>query len=136
MENLLGRRVRSLEAPVYGVFRLCVGLLFAQHGLQKLFGLLGGNGPVPLASQFGVAGVIELVGGLLIAVGLLTRLVAVVAAVEMVAAQVIAHLPRGVVPIQNGGELSLLFLLAFLVIVVFGGGRYSLERLLLGRELF
>ena len=135
MANLIGRHVEPLEDPVYGLFRLCVGLLFVQHGLQKLFGMLGGDGPVPLASQMGVAGGIELVGGLLIAVGLLTRLVAAVATLEMIAAQFIAHVPRGLVPIQNGGELSLLFLLSFLVMTVYGGRRYSVERLLLGREL-
>jgi putative oxidoreductase len=135
MDNAFGRRLGSYEEEVYGLFRACVGLLFVQHGLQKLFGLLGGSA-VPLASPPGVAGVIELVGGLLIAVGLLTRLVAGVAAVEMIVGQFIAHIPQGLVPIQNGGELGLLYLLSFLVLLVYGGGQYSLERGLLGRELF
>ncbi|XVH32623.1 DoxX family protein [Haloferacaceae archaeon DSL9] len=139
MAPLLGRLTKTYEAPVYFVFRVFVGLLFAQHGAQKLFGAFGGvdgsGGTAPLVSMYGVAGVIELVGGLLVALGLLTRLVALIAAAEMLVAQLIAHLPMGLVPIENGGELGLLYFAAFLVLAVHGGGRYGLERLLVGREL-
>lgn len=77
--------------------------------------------------MYGAAGVIELVGGLLIVIGVLTRLVALITAGQMVVAQFIAHLPDGIVPIQNGGELGLLYLASFLVLILYGSGRYSLE---------
>jgi putative oxidoreductase len=139
MASLLGRYVTDYDEPVYLVFRVFVGLLFVQHGAQKLFGLFGGvdgsGGTAELASMFGAAGVIEFGGGLLVALGILTRGVALVAAIEMAAAQFIAHLPNGLVPIQNGGELALLFLVAFLLIVIHGGRQYSLERLVTGTEV-
>lgn len=135
VNKLIGRYTASYEDEVLLVFRVFVGLLFAQHGLQKLFGMLGGDA-VELASMMGVAGVIELGGGILIALGLLTRLVAAVAAAEMIAAQFIAHLPRGLVPIQNGGELSLVYFATFLLLLVYGAGRYSVEHLFLDEEFF
>lgn len=139
MAALLGRVTEAYEEPVYAIFRLFVGVLFLQHGAQKLFGLFGGvdgsGATASLVSMYGLAGVIELVGGLLIAVGVLTRLVALITAGEMVAAQLIVHLPDGVIPIQNGGELSLLYLSAFLILIVHGSGRYSVACLFLDREL-
>jgi putative oxidoreductase len=100
----------------YLILRVGAGFLFLCHGLQKLFGLFGGinGGPVPLASRFGVAGVIELVGGLLLIFGFFTRPVAVILLGEMVVAYIIAHLPRGAAPLQNGGEVALLYALIFL----------------------
>jgi putative oxidoreductase len=87
------------------------------HGLQKVFGLFGGS-VVPLVSRMGVAGVLELVGGLLLVLGLFTRPVALVLAGEMLVAYVIAHLPRGMVPLQNGGELALLYALIFVFLAL------------------
>ncbi|WP_255681456.1 DoxX family protein [Natrinema sp. SYSU A 869] len=101
-----------------------------------MFGGVDGSGSTAsLISMSGIAGIIELVGGLLIAIGVLTRLVALITTGEMVAAQFIAHIPEGVVPIQNGGELGLLYLAVFLILTVYGSGRYSVEHLILGREL-
>jgi putative oxidoreductase len=105
----------------YLVLRIGTGLLFMAHGLQKLFGFFGGLGngaTAPLASKLGVAGVLELVGGLLLALGLFTRPVALVLAGEMVIAYVTAHLPRGLVPLQNGGELALLYALIFVFLAL------------------
>ncbi len=110
-----------------------------QHGAQKLFGLFGGvdgsGSTASLLSIYGVAGVIELIGGLLLVIGVLTRLVALIATGQMVVAQFIAHLPEGVIPIQNDGELGLLYIAAFLVLILYGSGRYSLERLFLDRDI-
>lgn len=139
MTALLGHQLKAYEEQIYFVFRILVGLLFIQHGAQKLLGLFGGvdgsGSTAPLISMYGAAGIIELVGGLLIVIGVLTRLVALIAAGQMVVAQFIAHLPEGIIPIQNGGELGLLYLASFLVLVLYGSGRYSLERLLLNREI-
>jgi putative oxidoreductase len=101
----------------YLVLRAATGLLFLCHGLQKLFGLFGGQ-VVPLASRLGLAGVLELVGGALLVLGLFTRPVALVLALEMAAAYLIAHLPRSPWPLENGGELALLYLLIFVFLAL------------------
>ena len=102
-----------------------------EHGLQKLFGMFGGmdgaGATVTLVSQFGLAGVLETFGGLLLVLGLLTRPVALLLAVEMLVAFLQVHLPRGGVPLQNGGELPLLYMLIFLYFVGHGAGRASLD---------
>ena len=110
----------------HALLRIGVGLLFIQHALQKLFGFFGGQ-PVPLASQLGVAGVIELVGSALLVVGLFTRPVAAILTLEMLAATVVVHLPRGGAPIQNGAELPLLYALSFIFLAANGPGPYSID---------
>ena len=118
----------------HAILRISAGALFMQHGLQKLFGLLGGVGPtqsaVPLASQMGLAGILEFGGGLLLMVGLLTRPTAAILCLEMVWAFLQAHLPRGGAPIQNQGELTLLYASVFLHFVAVGPGRFSLDAIL------
>jgi putative oxidoreductase len=122
----------------YVVFRLLIGILFFQHGAQKLLGWFGGagGGTVPFLSLFWFAGIIEIVGGLLIILGLFTRLAATVAALEMIVAYFKVHLPQGLAPIQNQGELALLFFASFLIIMVYGNGRLSLERAISKKECF
>ena len=114
---------------LYALFRIVFGFLFLFHGLQKLFGMFGGLGgqAVPLGSMFGVAGIIELVCSVLIMLGLFTRIAAFIASGEMAAAYFIAHLPMGLIPIQNGGELALLYCFAFLYIAARGPGMCSLD---------
>src|SRR5262245_33817672 len=103
----------ALKPIAHTAFRVGVGLLYTQHGLQKLFGLLGGfgkpGGHAPYLSQMGLAGVLEFGGGLLIAAGLFTQPVAALLLVEMIWAFFQAHFPRGGFPIQNQGELALVF---------------------------
>jgi putative oxidoreductase len=102
-----------------------------QHGLQKLFGMFGGmdgaGATVTLVSQMGLAGVLETFGGLLLVLGLLTRPVAFLLAIEMLVAFLQVHLPKGGVPLQNGGELPLLYMLVFLFLVAHGAGPASLD---------
>ena len=93
-------RTVSLRPDAYRVRRaFCLSLR------AELFGILGGT-PVALVSLRGLAGLIELVGGLLIAVGFLTRYAAFIASGEMAVAYFLAHVPRGFWPIQNNGELT------------------------------
>jgi putative oxidoreductase len=103
-----------------------------QHGVQKLLGWFGGmdgsGATVSLVSQLGLAGVLETFGGLLLVLGLLTRPVALVLAGEMLVAFLQVHLPRGGVPLQNGGEVPLLFMLVFLFLFAHGAGPVSLDR--------
>jgi putative oxidoreductase len=123
MQSLLAR-----FAPYfYALLRIVAGLLFAQHGVQKLFGWLGGSGPASTFSQFWVAGVVETFGGLAIALGAFTSPVAFVASGQMAVAYFRAHLPRGFWPIQNGGELAVLFCFLFLYIASRGSGKWSLR---------
>lgn len=110
----------------YAAFRIVTGFLFWQHGAQKLFGWLGGD-QVELASLMGVAGILEFVGGLMIGLGLYTRFVAFVVAGEMAVAYFMAHMPRGLWPIQNGGEKAAFYCFAFLLMVAMGSGAFSLD---------
>ena len=108
-----------------------------QHGVQKLFGWLGGAGApgqtVELFSQMGLAGVLETFGGALIVIGLFTRPVAIILVLEMIAAYFIAHVPQGGFPVQNGGELALLFALVFLMLAAIGAGPASVDHALAKR---
>jgi putative oxidoreductase len=121
----------SIAPWTHALLRIGVGLLYMQHGLQKLFGMFGGmdgaGATVPLVSQMGLAGVLETFGGLLLVLGLLTRPVTFVLAGEMLVAFLQAHLPRGGVPLQNGGELALLYMLVFLFLVGHGAGPLSID---------
>ena len=122
MQKALGR-----FAPYfYVLLRVAAGLAFAQHGAQKLFGLLGGTA-VELLSQRGLAGIIEFVGGIMIALGLLTSPVAFIASGEMAWAYFQAHAPRGTFPIQNGGELAVLYCFIFLYLSAVGSGKLSID---------
>lgn len=120
MEGILGR----FAPQIYALLRIVSGLLFACHGAQKLLGVLGGQ-QVPIVSQFGLAGVIELVGGVMIAAGIFTSLVAFIASGEMAAAYFQVHAPRGLWPLQNGGELAVLYCFLFLYFAARGNGTWS-----------
>lgn len=115
-------------APYFlSMMRAVFGLLFLFHGLQKLFGVAGGQ-TVPLATIYGAAGIIELLAGALIAIGWLTRPAALLASGQMAVAYFMAHQPKGGWPIQNGGELPALYCFAFLYIAARGPGPISLDR--------
>lgn len=122
MEKVLDR----CRPYLYTLLRIVAGLAFAQHGAQKLFGLLGGKA-VDVTSQMGAAGVIEFVGGILIAIGLFTSPVAFIASGEMAWAIFQAHFPRGFWPIMNGGELAVLYCFIFLYFAATGSGRLSID---------
>jgi putative oxidoreductase len=109
--------------------RIGAGLTFMQHGAQKLFGALDGHVAV-FPSQFWLAGMLEMWGGLLIVLGLFTRPVAFVLAIEMAWAYVQSHLPQSVYPILNRGEPAILFLLIWLFLAANGGGAFSLDGLI------
>ena len=115
-----------LSPYFYTLLRVVAGLAFAEHGAQKLFGVLGGKA-VSLVTQYGLAGIIEFVGGIMIALGLFTAPVAFVASGQMAWAYFQQHLPRGFWPIQNGGELAVLYCFIFLYISATGSGKLSLD---------
>ena len=130
------KKLQKYHMEGYAIFRIIVGLMFVQHGAQKLLGWFGAQGTVPLFSLMGLAGVIELVGGLAIAVGFFSRLASIGGLAVMIGALATVHFPQGLVPIVNKGELALLFLACFLVIAVHGNGKWSLEQAVLKKEMF
>jgi putative oxidoreductase len=111
---------------VYALFRIVAGFLFMFHGLQKLMGMFGGT-VMPTGSMPWIAGVIELVGGILIMIGLLTRVAAFICSGEMAAAYFMVHQPKGTWPIENAGELAALYCFAFLYIAARGAGIWSAD---------
>lgn len=112
---------------LFALMRFVLGVLFACHGAQKLFGVLGGKVMTGTPLML-TAGIIEFVGGLLIAVGLLTRVAAFLASGFMAVAYFMAHAPKGFWPILNEGELAVVYCFVFLFIAAHGGGIYSLDR--------
>ncbi|MEK6960826.1 MAG: DoxX family protein [Nanoarchaeota archaeon] len=111
---------------MYIVFRVFVGLMFFQHGAQKLFGWFGGQS-AGLFTLMGLAGIVETFGGILIAIGLLTRWAAAVSAIQMLAAYFMMHFPKAWTPIANKGELALLYFAAFLVLMKEGAGKWGID---------
>lgn len=129
--------LRRLAGPTHVLLRIGAALMFMQHGVQKLFGALGGmdgqGAHTQLMSRMGFAGVVELLGGLLIIIGLATRPVAAVAMILMIAAYFIGHAPQGGLPVQNGGELALLYALVWAFLVGNGAGPLSVDAALARR---
>lgn len=124
MQSFLG----SWRPRVLSTLRIVTAFLFMQHGGQKMFGF-----PAPqryefdLVSLSGVAGVLEVFGGLLILLGLFTRPTAFLLSGLMAFAYFIAHAPQGFWPIANGGELAILYCFTFLYLSVAGGGTWSID---------
>ncbi len=114
---------------IYALMRIAAGLMFACHGAQKVLGLFGGfgdeGGMAPLFGFMWTAGIIELVGGLLIAVGFLAGWSGFLCSGEMAVAYFMAHQPQALLPLENGGELALLYAFVFLYIAARGNGKWS-----------
>ena len=120
-----------LAPHTYALLRIVFGLMFVTYGLMK-FGMFGGvdgnGGSVPLASwPYGPAAVIEVVAGLLITIGLLTKPAAFIASGEMAVAYFIGHQVNGGLPVQNMGVPAVLFCFAFLYVAARGGGIWSAD---------
>jgi putative oxidoreductase len=113
------------------VLRIIAAFTFISHGTQKLFAfpVLEPRDPVPLLSMYGLAGVLESVGGALLFLGLFTRPVAFLLAGHMAFAYFIAHAPRSFWPLLNGGEVAVLFCFIWLYLAAAGPGRWSLDAL-------
>ena len=128
MTSPLGR----LEPLAYNLLRIVAGFVFILHGMQK-FGFLGGTA-VTLTSLIGLAAIIEVVGGTLIALGLFTGPAAFIASGEMAYAYFFSHLPRGFWPVQNGGEPAILYCFIVLFVAARGPGGISVDALLKKRR--
>ncbi|QLP98867.1 MAG: DoxX family protein [Rhodoblastus sp.] len=113
------------------LLRIVAGLIFMLHGAQKLFGFpaVSAGGMPPALSFMWFGGVLELVGGLLIALGLFTRPVAFVVSGEMAVAYWMFHAPKSFYPVLNGGDAAILYCFVFLLFVFAGPGAMSLDQM-------
>ena len=130
MNQSLADRLDAFSPAVLGIFRIVIGLLFAMHGTVKLFGwpmaLSGGTTPFG-QWPYWWAGVIEVAVGLLLMLGLFTRPAAILGSGTMAYAYFTAHQSKGLWPIQNGGELAVMYCFAFLLIAFAGAGAFAVE---------
>lgn len=127
MQGFLGK----FSGPIYAAMRIVVGLMFAQHGAQKLFGWLGGmgqdGGSAAFPSLMFFAGLVEFFGGVLVALGFRTSIAAFISSGQMAVAYFMAHATQALLPIQNRGELAVLYCFVFLYIASHGPGRLSVD---------
>lgn len=127
----------SFQPFARSAMRIIVGFLFMEHGLQKIFGLLGGvggsGGTAHFFSWSWVAGILELVGGPLILIGLFTAPVAFVLCGEMAVAYFWVHAHGGFWPLVNHGELAVLYCFVFLYLAAAGPGPISADVILRGK---
>ncbi|OKJ42267.1 DoxX family protein [Streptomyces sp. CB01580] len=122
-------RLNQAHPYALGLFRIVVGLLFACHGAAALFGLFGDSSVAAGTWPKWYAAAIQLVGGGLVALGLGTRIAALVSSGSMAYAYFTVHQADGLFPIQNGGEAAAIFCWVFLLLVFSGPGALSLDRL-------
>jgi len=124
-ENTLDR----YRPHALAILRIMTALLYIEHGTQKLLGFPAPpeGGQPPVLSLFGIGGVLELGGGLLLLLGLFTRPVAFVLAGEMAVAYWMVHAPRSFYPVLNMGDAAILYCFVFLLFVVTGPGAWSLD---------
>jgi putative oxidoreductase len=114
------------QPRILSITRIVAALLFLQHGLVKVFGFPM-PGPASLPPLLMLAAAIEIIGSLLLLVGLFTEVVAFIMSGEMAFAYFMAHAPKSIYPIANGGDLAILFCFIFLYLAFAGGGPWSLD---------
>lgn len=116
------------EPIAFAALRIVAGFLFSCHGAQKLFGAFGGHQVTVHSPLMLAAGIIEFGGGALILLGLATRIAAFIASGEMAVAYFTTHAGRAIFPIQNGGELAVVYCFLFLFIACHGAGKYAVQK--------
>ena len=120
-------KIASWTPYLLSVIRIATGLLFFQHGAEKLWGFAGGRIDHNFATMHGFAGPLEVIGGSLLTLGLLTRTTAFILCGEMAVAYFTRWAPRGFWPINNGGEEAVIFCFVFLWVMTAGAGPWSLD---------
>ncbi len=118
--------LKKLEPYAYALLRIVFGFMYACHGASKIFGFFGGHKPTDTLGWTGAG--IELVGGILILIGLLTPIAAFISSGEMAVAYFMVHQPRGHLPIQNGGELAVIYCFVALYIACRGAGKWGVDK--------
>jgi putative oxidoreductase len=131
-ENAMVQLGPAWSDRALSVLRIVTALLFLQHGLAKHFGFphVANFDNLQPFSLIGLAGGIEIVGGLLLLLGLFTRPAAFIMSGEMAVAYFMAHAPRGFFPLLNQGELAVLYCFVFLFLAIEGGGSWSLDAMI------
>ncbi|HHW7568154.1 TPA: DoxX family protein [Mannheimia haemolytica] len=125
--------LNHLQPLAFLITRVVAGYMFLLHGTAKFFefpmSMTNGNGSVPLASIYGVGGILEIVGGIFFILGLFTRQTAFILSGMMAYAFFIIHGAQGnvLLPLLNGGELAGVYSVLFLTYIFIGGGKYSLD---------
>lgn len=124
--------LQPFQAHILSLVRILSGYAFFLHGTAKFFefpiSMTDGNGSVPLFSLFGAAGALEIVGGILLILGLFTRPTAFILSGQMAVAYFMFHF--SLFPLANGGEAAMLFSLVFVYLASAGGGAWSLDNIL------
>ena len=115
------------QAQLLALLRIVTGLLFLEHATQKFFAFPAPFPMLPLTPILTAAGVIELVAGVLITIGLFTRLAAFIAAGEMAVGYFMMHFPKSPWPVVNQGEAAILFCFIFLYLAAAGPGAWSID---------
>jgi len=128
--GFLAKHQAEWEPRALSILRIVVGLLYMEHGLAKLFAFPIAAGHPAMFQLLWFAGVLEMFGGMLIALGLFTRPVAFILSGEMAVAYFMAHLPKSFFPLVNGGDAAILYCFIFLYLFIVGGGCWSLDRLI------
>ena len=128
-----GQLLKGPKVWALTLLRIVTAFVFWEHGLQKLFGLLGREA-VSFPSLMWFAGVCEFFGPLFIGFGLFTRPVAFLLSGEMAVAYFLDHFSRGFWPILNGGERAILFCFIYLFVATAGPGRLALDNLLFKKK--
>jgi putative oxidoreductase len=121
----------KFSPQLLSILRIMSALLFVEHGTSKLLGVPPSHmpGPLQIFSMVGFSGILELVGGVLLAIGLFTRITAFILSGEMAVAYFMVHAPQNFFPLVNKGELAVLYCFVFLYLAAAGGGPWSVDRL-------
>lgn len=121
------RQLQAYAPVALALLRIITALLFMEHGTTKLLNFPAGEMHPPVMSLFGIAGVLEIVGGILILVGFWTRPVAFLLSGQMAIAYWMVHAPMSFFPVNNGGDAAILFCFVFLYLVFAGPGAFALD---------
>lgn len=130
----IGKVLKEHAETAYGIIRAIIGLLFMQHGLMKL-GMLSGAAQETFSLMWTV-GVFEVLVGVFLVLGLFVRAGAIIGIVIMISAYYRAHMPQALHPLDNGGQLALVFLFIFVYFLFKGAGKLSLEKKYFKKECF
>jgi putative oxidoreductase len=120
-------RLGQYRPQALAVLRIVVALLFIEHGTMKLFGFPAPQGGDSLPPLLLVAALLEVIGGILLVIGLFTRPVAFILSGQMAVAYFMAHFSKGFWPALNGGEAAIMFCFVFLYLVFSGPGAWALD---------
>jgi putative oxidoreductase len=128
--NTITDKYAQWAPQLLSLLRIVTAFLFMEHGTMKLFGFPSPMGDIPLFSLMGLAGTLEVFGGLLVLLGLFTRPVAFILSGEMAFAYFTVHAPQGFWPVLNHGEAAAFYCFAFLYLSSAGGGAWSVDRVI------